>query len=484
MALPAYAERIRDAVEIADPREVVRRIKDAVSAEFSHLDRRIKIVRTDYFNHTWVPDLVLQWPHEGASAERAVFLRLSLGPDATADDVEQVAGSRPIFFEIAKPPSQEGEEQSSEGNLAAVAKRAETLVTDAEALGVLAESRTSAPIVSLMTSALLQGGRGLIEEAEARTVSTTVVDGFEGARHIDAVRAGAATSIADEYLSSPHAHRVAGFLQAVWVGSGGRSTDFPGHLDLAGGLSDDGLQFLLQFDEIADPRFWASLGAATTIDQLSRLRLTGYSANLQHLLEASIENLSAKICRVLEDQPRLDELPEFHWIVERGLLALRGIDMTAYVATVSDEMTVERKTPEEGIPLPTLLDRANRHALKVNDLELVRGDKTLAYKSESAADVIHDPELDQFSSALGEDAKVRSATTRMAGDRDLVIDFPSVTARGRTAARFPLNDLVRRSLMLLRDLSEDDLSSLNEAVPARSSSSPQMSLDVDVDGEA
>lgn len=480
MASPTYPEQIRAALAIDESDEAIRRVKGAVAGEFSHLDRRVKVAPTDYFNHSWFPDLVLQWPHQGVSAQRYVYLRFPLSREETTDDIAMVSRSHPILFELANPEADapEGVEDRAQEQLLALSREEDTLVTNADALQVFTQARGEAPVVSLLSGAILQGGRGLVEEEEATRVAYNIVSGFEGARRTEreATERGAVTT--SEVLNAEYARRVNRFLEAVWVGSGGERSEFPGGIDLRGEIDDDGLQFLLEFEPIEDWEFWRSVGHSVTTEQLGRLRISGYSENLQYLVKACLDGLSAKICTLLEDQPRLDELPVFYWTIERGLLALRGIDITAYVATMADEMTV-RSPERDGVSLQTLLGRANRHGIKVTDLELYRGDKTLAYRSESATDVIHDRELDHFAEAFGRAARVRSATTQLDGSRDLLVDFAWDTARGRTVARFPVDDLVRRSLMLLRDLGEQDLAALEHAVPAKSFESPELRLDLD-----
>jgi hypothetical protein len=464
----AYGARVVDALRLEDGDEAVRRVKSIVAEELSSLDRRVSLVQTEYFNHSWVPDLVVNWPHLGVNTERYVYLRFSLNRRHVADDVSRLSRSAPIIVELGSdeaglpPPTSDDlpietvEQATASTN---------TLLTDTAALQIVSQSPDDAPVVSLLASALLRGGRGVVDAETANSATTDVRDGFDGAQALDATRTAKAVATAKRFLRVTESDRLTSFLQAMWLGSGGVTSEFPGGARLLD-LGTEGLQFLMDHEEIDDAGFWAAVGQSVSLPDVAALRVEGFSENLQHLVRASLQNLAAKICKVLDDQPRLDTtLPDYYWIIERSLLGLRSPDATTYVARKLDEMQLGSSTAGDGVPLPTLLERAERHGLEVSGLELTRGDKALVYRSDSSSDIIHDPELDQISETFGSDSRVTKATTRMPGEVDLLIDFRDAFTRGRTSAQFPVASLTRRTLMLLRDLDDDEITKLEEIVP-------------------
>lgn len=484
---PAYTERVAEALRSEDADEAVRRVKSIVAEELSSLDRRVSLAQTAYFNHSWVPDLVVNWPHLGPDTERYVYLRYGLSRRHVVDDVFRLSRSSPIIVELdsdeaGRPPPVEND--LSVASVEEETASAETLLTDTAGLQIVGQSPGEAPVVSLLASALLRGGRGVVDRGSATSATNDVRDGFDGAQALDVASTARAVETAKKFLRGVESERLTSFLQAMWLGSGGMSTDFPGAAHRLN-LGTEGLQFLMDHDEIDDAGFWAAVGRSVSLPEVATLRVEGFSENLQHLVRASLQNLAAKICKVLDDQPRLDDdLPDYYWAIERGLLALRSTDATAYFASKAEEMQVGSDTVGQGVPLSKLLERAERHELEVSDLELTRGDKALVYRSDSASDVIHDPELDQISETFGTNSQVTKATTRMPGEVDLLVDFRDASTRGRTSAQFPVASLARRTLMLLRDLDDDSLAKLNEILPAgERAPAAGDQLGFDLDGE-
>jgi hypothetical protein len=149
-----------------------------------------------------------------------------------------------------------------------------------------------------------------------------------------------------------------------------------------------------------------------------------------------------RVAAELRDQARLlDPERHPHWVLERGSLAFRGRDITAFFAEVQGDMVVRNREPFEGVPLLELRKRAEAAGLKVGQLEVKRGDRSLAYASEEDADVIHDEELAKMIAAFGVGAPVRKASAVSPSQRHIPQDFETLTAGGKTVARFPLNDL-------------------------------------------
>src|SRR5688572_15437336 len=131
---------------------------------------------------------------------------------------------------------------------------------------------------------------------------------------------------------------MASFLQAVWVGSGGRIDLFPGPVSLGGSLTDQTLEFLLGFNEVADNQFWSRVGREVTLAQLGRLNLSGHSANLQRLVQANLDHLWCRGCVVTPEQlPLSEHAAELAWHIEGGLLQLRGEGFSAGFAEQVDQ---------------------------------------------------------------------------------------------------------------------------------------------------
>lgn len=200
--------------EIA-PRDTITRIKAAVITQLERLDGHARIRSTNYFNHSFAPDLVLTWA-TGAQRERFVYVRLTDEASQLVDDVDQVAEQRPIIFDVAASAGLD--RQESAGQLREHATAAETLVTDAGAIDSLVSQTTDDAVVGLLSSAVAQGGRGLLVRADADSLGASVRSGFAGARTTSAQAVlGAATAV-ESVLEPRLAGRMTRLLQAVWIG--------------------------------------------------------------------------------------------------------------------------------------------------------------------------------------------------------------------------------------------------------------------------
>lgn len=455
MTVTDFSSALHAAFEAPDPREAVSRIKNAVAHELSQTDTRATVKKTDFFNHSFAPDLVLSWPNE---RERFVFLKSDTRPDVLRHDVDAIRKHDPIVF--ALDPVNENPLSTDERGVDE--RNDDTLLADSRGMEVLIHSRHSDPVVGLASSAVLQGGRGLLTEREAEVMASSVAAGFNGAQHLDSGATAAAVAQISGHFDKRRTSRLLRFLGAVWVGSGGTASNFPGEQDVTGDLDGTALEFLLELPPIDDFEFWRRIGRPLTLESISRLRLEDDSENLQYLVGSNLDVLHARACRILERQRELGESEsgEFRWILERGMLSLRGPRSITYFAGKVDELKVEAQD-RDGISLQELLRRAEQRRLPISELELATPTRTVSYATVNRDDVSHDEELLKLSKTFSSTAYVQTAVASLFGSRPLVCDFPSRTGKGRTAAKFPLGAFAPIALSLLTALTTDELQALD-----------------------
>jgi len=324
-------------------------------------------------------------------------------------------GATPIVFGLTATPHDAPEVVQT---LRSVATARRTLVTDPSAVSTFISGRDTTPVLGLFSSSLAQGGRGLVDNEEALTATQVLAAGFTGARNVDADATGDADSLFSSLLDERQTGRMSRFLQAIWVGSGGRLDLFPGPHDLSGDLSDEALQFLLNFDEITDPEFWQRLGRGVSVSQLGTVQVQDPSPNLGHLVQANLDHLWARACAVVADAPHLDENSDnssFRWLVERKVLALRGEGFTSYVSeTAADARSLAGK-PDPGLDVNVLRGRA--HDSVLNSLQLGDGRDALRLDSENDTDVAQGERLRALAhSRTRASVRLRSEGPRGAGD--------------------------------------------------------------------
>lgn len=459
----SYVERLAQAQAGDDPRSNITEIKRAVIDEVKETDPRIEVSATEYFNHTFAPDLVLSWPADNRS--RYLYIRTSPDPLRLQEDVSYLAPRHPVLFNLGRVT----DESDAGRALTQMSVDTDVLVTDALGLGAVIDDRRTNPVVKLASAALLQGGRGVVDESRGHDIASAIATGFAAARQVEPEGTARATTVIGHSFDEPSGKRLGQFLQAIWVGSGGGTANFPGGLDLSSDLSDDAFQFLLELDEFDDVDFWRKIGRSLTLDRVSRMKVDSTLPNFQHLIQSNLDVLWARICRILHTQPMLTEEPhDFRWAQESGLLALRGARFLALVADRSENMRVPAQE-HEGIAGEELTRRADSIGRRVEQVELSGPAFSLLYESQGT-DAAHDRPLREILSTLGTAVRVKAASVVLGGGRLLKCDFEKRTAQGRGPATFPVAELVENALRVMERLDSDELRQLSQLVESAGTS--------------
>jgi hypothetical protein len=480
-----YAERISYAMGIDSPSASVDGIKDAVIAELYELDPRARVKKTDYFNHTFAPDLVVSWKSSiDVASERYVYLRSTTDASYLIEDLQFVKANRPIIFDLssiaekvrtASPAATELVNASLEGN---------TLVTDASGLGSLIDGKRST-FLELSSTSLTQGGRGLFDQQNGASTTAALQGGFDGARNLDSNRTNAAVSVINRYLQTDFAYRLQDLLQAVWVGSGGKLEEFPGQKKVTGPISDDALQFLMAYDEIEDLDFWRRLGGRVTLNQISRLDLPDGSPNLEHFVHANLDSLWGRSVCIVDSYSRrgnADRASVAEWFTDYRLLGFRTTRFSAFFADKAQDLDTLRtrattRHGQRGLPVELLADRASQ--LQVDRVELESRGRSLTYSSSDGSNLAADFELSAVSQSIGGDATVKRADVLLDSGHHLSCDFTTKFVTVRTNSRAMIRTLALVAIRMFTTITAetwDDL--IAYLAPQDSKEVGQASLDL------
>jgi len=253
-------------------------------------------------------------------------------------------------------------------------------------------------------------------------------------------------------------------MQAIWIGSGGTSSTYPGQVDLGSDLSDDALLFLLTFDGIEDPVFWRRIAQRTSVDQLGRLALPNGSANLERLISSGSNELWARSCRVLPtpQEHLLEEYSAdtFVWRVERDLLALRGPGFTAYLSEMAEKTAQLAPPHRDGVSIEELQRKPAMFV--VHEADLVANEQQLSYVVQTKRDIRAGEVLARLASTLGKTAVVRRVSASRDNSASLQCDFTTNTANGITRSKPALHDSVRIALLAFTELPDADYARVDD----------------------
>lgn len=451
------------------PDSAITSIKTSVAESLRSADSDVRIRTTDYFNNTYVPDMVLVWPRQGI--ERHVYLRTSANVDYLIEDVGLAEDPSSIFMPLARINLEEGDAEAQRQELQAASRTRKSLVTQPESFAGLGEARADRPVIDLASRSLLQGGSGYVPPDRAVEFGNSLSSGFEGAKLPGSgvgAAVGDAVQAAEDLLDPAHAAEVSSFLHAVWVGSGGDGSQFPGGEGVTAAPTGAALDILLRTVEISDPAFWARMARSLTFAKLSEITATANDQNFQHLMRAAVDVLKAKGVRLVDGVPGGGEAS---WFLDQGELALRYKEITAVFAAgrIRD---LSRSGVRATATISELQRRAQRSGIELTEISVGTSDRHFDYGSEDGGTITQDQQLGEFATALGGEAEVRKAVARV-GERDLIIDFATSTAHGRTAGTLYLSEFVKH-IPLFADFSREDIGTL-----IRTSTSHESGSDTD-----
>lgn len=466
----ATVARIQTALALASREATIHDVKRAVIDEFERVDRRVRIKSTDYFRHSYVPDLVLQWQDDVDRPERWVFLRSKVGSEYLLADMALVARDQPIIFGLVPTEGRDGDVQPAVTEVArdrdqeSLRERSSatgTLITDPAGLDALSDSvsdsRVAAGLPDLVARQIIRGGRGVYDVETSADTTATINAGFAGAFTTNPETTFKAAASIREHLGERSGERLLRLLHAIWVGSGGRSDQFPEAPTVSGPLSDDALELLIVGPDIDNDDFWRRLGAIT-LPQLGRLKLGDRPANLGRLVAVHADSIEGRWCRVRPDEPRTGGEGVLRWGVEQGTLALHGSTFTAYLAEEKKELAGIEPVEQGGIDVDTLTQRAERAFADISDVTAAGDGLIIGVASDTHANVLNHPHTSESVGAAA--GNITKATATLKNHRVVLCDFPTTTASSRTRGTLTLRELVRHGLPLVWPLNEDDMAHL------------------------
>jgi PHD/YefM family antitoxin component YafN of YafNO toxin-antitoxin module len=340
------SDELQRSIEIAlsAPREqdIIEGVKTAVVKEIELIDPSARIKLTDYFNHSFVPDLVLSWRDAGREWERNVYLRSTIESAVAGRDVSALGKQGPMLLALR-----------SGNNAQAVAEVAqqmegdsEVLVTTAPALDRIADTnagQAASPLRDLVRANVVKGGRGLIDPLRAEALTSGSVLGLPPGDREGQGSLSEFTSVVRANFTPEAATRLERAGQLIQMGLSGETTnlldptatpaDDEAHEGVIHGrLSDGELRVLLPYflrdpSVTSDVRFWRHLGDMLDLEQLESMRLDLVDVDLTKLVRANA--------------PR--------WVAGRAQVVLRA------EADPIEEQIAEAAAPEpEGTPVEVI----------------------------------------------------------------------------------------------------------------------------------
>lgn len=413
-------------------------LKRAVADSITRIDRTAEPRFTEHFNHTWVPDIVLEWPRE--RRERFVYLRSARLPSWWEEDVHELDRRNAMMVTV---DGIDAETRSLDvGQVREVSQATDTWITDAHGLGTLdtltTGVETSAP-TKLVSSALLKGGRGVADSHHLEELIATADRAFHHATALDGGATRAGLVALDSNLNAEQSGRFSRVLRAIWEANGGAGLEFPSSRSL-GPLSGEDLQYLVETLDHADESFWRNIGRHLTTALLASLSVDSTRRSFQLLVGSNLDRITAKAVGVLVSGGFELEAPQ--WGLADGHLTLSADGNVFVFAAQRREELVANETGEP-VALPDLRRRLERADAIAVQVDLVRRDQASAkFEVGESGDLLSDERLTEAVAAFGSD-RVRSVVLRIPGAGSVNVDMTHQIATAPTSSVHPIDRLVR-----------------------------------------
>ncbi|MEU7905293.1 hypothetical protein [Actinoplanes sp. NPDC049118] len=447
--------------------DVIDGVKAAVVMELEGLDSAADIRTTEYFNHSYAPDIVLTWRENGRESVRNIFLRYSLGSAAAGRDIEALGEFGPVLLGLR--------EEHDPGIInevrAEVAEAPRVLATDIRSLdditdhGANGGSRALAavgsarePLLRLVRGSVMRGGRGLfISESD----DVAALTGASGEAHDEVAGLDAFNAVVRNLFVEDAAARLIRAGQMLRMGISGDTADLspsPGDDPdepsgvVRGSLSEAELMvvlpYLLSRDDVTDdPRYWAYVGSMISLKRLEDMAAGLLGLNLTRLVVPNLEHWSAARASAGLNVDSLDEAPtdwRDGWYVRAGMLALNA--GAHLISLTSDRRKISGRKDSAAARWEDLAEPLSRFALNAVTLQgLLRRVRVQAERSD---DVYRD--VDTITSNLDDTFRVPDVEVRVPTDPTgsvITADFTRMIAESATSA--PASTLVRVARELL-----------------------------------
>ncbi|MDV7246239.1 MULTISPECIES: hypothetical protein [Rhodococcus] len=440
-----FRASLRDAMDTTDGLAYIDRVKAVVHSQLEELDSTAHIEDTKYFNHSAVPDFVMSWP--GERGQRNVYLRDSYDSIVAGEDESYLAKVEPVLLAL-DTSAERSERLSNDHTERADAVSGRTLVTDVEAVEVIAgaESTAQSPLRRLVRANFVRGARGHIDHDRAEMLvggPSTPDSGVD--------QQSLATLISNSFVEDAAA-RITRTAQLIELAMHATSDDLRADSSLVGGkLSLAELRHLLpwlltQPEAIRNAAFWRYVGTLMSFDDLERIRDDLSNLDVTPLITANAANWEANWAYLGVSKPqRSDEAglatttdpggqSSDYWSFDSGRLGLNIGEQRILVAR--NGQLIRARDNRSSASWEDLRGPLANYRLARVALHGIR--RSITVDAEQSPDVRGD--VEEVATSLEDRYYVTEATVRIPseaaaeGMSSLLVDFGGSTVHTRTGA--------------------------------------------------
>lgn len=308
-------------------------VHELVARALARLDPAAEVKTTSYFNHSFVPDLVMSWTQGGERVERYVHLRFSVIARPFEHDIQLLGGTSPVFIGMTdRQPLREATWSTARTN--------GTLVTQSAAIDDLDTAVREDPRSRSATAPIVRRGRGLLDESRAEDVSRHYFAALRDIEEDEGQPAATVTSALETLrglLPEGAELEVERALQSEWIRHGRDPHDFPGRdpwrpelLDRAT-LREVLLSLLDSARSVAAETWVKNAGFVSAEDIGEVIGRDLYSGAFDAMAHALLPYWTAKwVWAERVGSPPIEQT--YAWLLERSILGLQANDLRIFFA--------------------------------------------------------------------------------------------------------------------------------------------------------
>lgn len=275
------------------PSDVIDATKLAVIRELHALDPLAEIRSTDYFNHSFAPDLVMSWKTAGRKKEeRPIFLRGSIETAIIGQDLTALSHEDPVILSLNQRSATivfEEDHRLRKRAAKQVRSSPHGLLTDASAVALLSKKDDSlaAPLEELVRRSFVREARGVVDTAIVETLLPRVTPSSED-EGFDAYDLAISSTFHEG--TSNRIRRTAQIVSLAQTGNLAALELLSKENDLS--LTDPEVQALLpwllrQKEFETAPGFWTWIGSQLTLPQFERQAQAFANLDISPLITAT-----------------------------------------------------------------------------------------------------------------------------------------------------------------------------------------------------
>lgn len=450
----SVVEAVRAARESLVFDDQIAKLKRAVSDEMRRIDPGLKIAKTEYFNHSYVPDLVASWREGGKLHERGVFIRGSLRTVVAANDLKGLEDQAPVLIGISDEPNETWEKLRRQ-----VKKSTRSLATEITATSRLrtsmGHSRPEAQLSGLVRANLVRGGRGLLSDSDADTIVAV-----EDKSPKEALESFGET-VRELFVgaTAKRLSRTAGLLHAFFEDS--LSVAALADLEKRP-LSESELEVVIPFivsraADVSNDRVWSLLGQMLGLETLESMSAALDGLDLSPLVSPVAASLEAGRTGaffnpdVLTEEEMDSTAP--HWRMRNGRLAADVRRWTLVFGSNGRKVKGRDDGPDARWQSLTPLLREH-HSVVGAELRGLSKRFSIAATTDSTVE----QDVENIRETIDDDFHVSSVEVRAKGEAEsqtVTVDFGASTVTGNARLAYHLQ--AARLLTLARPITDEDV---------------------------